>query len=396
VRGWPEVEDAVGRLQTTLSVTYRAPLLVKQGDGYVRKDVALASTALGNSVRAGEAAEIGIHRRSRGEVTRLAPPPELLMGRMPAADDEVVVDSLLVYRLSGSYFGEKSKRDGFIIGVGATDFLHQARREVPASAATDAEATGANRAQLVRIGDTIEIVRQLIRQIDVPLPSFGATVKLKVVGIAAQPPLGGRAQCYLTMPTLAKLSSTAGLSQIDMSVKKGVAPDALVAAHRGEMAKGLMLETTEKITSGLDKNIQSSQLGMVLATVMAFMAAAFIITTGLTTSVMERQRELAILRCIGGTKGQLAWMQVIVGALLGLLGAAAGVPLGVLVAWVLALVFRDQVPTGLVVPGYGLVLGVTARSCRGWWARRGRRGGHRRCRRYWPWRRGRRCRGHRG
>src|SRR5262249_58128058 len=97
--------------------------------------------------------------------------------------------------------------------------------------------------------------------------------------------------------------------------------------------------TTERVTSGLEKNIASSQLGMVLATVMAFMSAAFIITTGLTTSVTERQRELAILRCIGGTRAQLARMQVLIGALLGAAGAAACVPARSLVAHILSGIF---------------------------------------------------------
>lgn len=359
VEAWREVKEAVGRLQGTLSVSVRLPAMQKQEDGtYVRKDALFASTALGNSLKPGGDSGRAGQRRTRDSMTELAPPPDLIQGRMPAADDEIVIDSLLAFRLSGLYAAEKEKRDGFILGPGSTAFLERPVLAAPAAVSSAAEAGAINASQRVRIGDTVDVVRQLVRQIDVPLPSFRPATKLKVVGIAAQPPLGGRPQCYLTLGALSRLSGETGLSQIDIAVRPGVNPGDLVAAHRGEMPKGLLLETTEKITSGLDKNIQSSQLGMVLATVMAFMSAAFIITTGLTTSVTERQRELAILRCIGGTRGQLARTQLLVGVILGALGAIVGVPLGIGVGFALAWVFRDQLPTGLVVPGYGVALGA--------------------------------------
>ena len=41
------------------------------------------------------------------------------------------------------------------------------------------------------------------------------------------------------------------------------------------------------------------------------MSAAFIIMTGLTTGIAEQQRGLAIIRCIGGTKAQLAQAQLL-------------------------------------------------------------------------------------
>jgi putative ABC transport system permease protein len=88
------------------------------------------------------------------------------------------------------------------------------------------------------------------------------------------------------------------------------------------------------------------------------MCAAFIITTGLMTAVTERQRELAILRCIGALRGQLARTQLVIGLVIGALGALVGVPLGVGIALLLAWVFRTELPAGPVIPPGALALGV--------------------------------------
>lgn len=355
VRTWSEVSQAAPRLQGTLALSIRKPILERRPDGtFQRREVAFSSTALGNNT--GEIAADG----PRARVGALAPDPDLIAGRLPRADDEIVIDALLAYRLTYEYHSAPSKRDGFI-PVGSR--YRETPEPGPVPERTDSAAAAArlNDAQRVRIGDELTVVRQLIAAVDRPLalPFLSAASKLKVVGIAAQPPLGGRPQAYLTLGGLARLTDAKGLTQIDIALDPDTDPEAAAAAHRPELPRSLLLETTDKITSGLDKNMQSSQLGMILATVMAFLSAAFIITTGLTTAVAERQRELAILRCIGGTRRQLAATQMIVGAAIGLLGAAAGIPLGIAVTYILAAVFRDQLPTGVVISPAGLALGVT-------------------------------------
>ena len=73
---------------------------------------------------------------------------------------------------------------------------------------------------------------------------------------------------------------------------KGTKAEDFVAANGKAFDKSLVLRTTQKITSGLDQSMQSSQIGMALISSLAFLAASFIIMTGMTTGVTERQREL--------------------------------------------------------------------------------------------------------
>ncbi|MBL9032595.1 MAG: ABC transporter permease [Phycisphaerae bacterium] len=357
VRGWEGVTAAAGRLQAPLSIRAKKVGLVEGGRGaggavreWVRREVEVSTTALGNAtVR-------GFGRES------LAPEPRLVMGRMPTADDEVVIDLALVQRLTIEQSMPGKKRDGFLsinaAPVRAAETL--ARVEVPERTGDAAEAGRINAAQFVGVGETVEVLKQVYFGMDAALGLRGLrrATELRVVGLAEAPPLGGRPQAYLTMGALKRLAQEAGLTQIDVAVGPGVRADEVVRAHAGELAKGLILQTTEKVTSGLNKNLAANQLGMVLATVMAFMSAAFIIMTGLTTNVAERQRELAMVRCVGGTRWQLAMTQVWCGVVVGVLGAAAGVPMGLGVAAGLAWWFGDQVPTGLAVSWMGMGLSV--------------------------------------
>lgn len=351
VRSWPEVADAAPRLNAAVALSVTLPVLLKDSDSdrHTRKPTPFTSTALAQGINP-QATAVGAGRS-------LTPPPDLIAGRLPVADDEIVIDGLLAYRLSYEYATSSKQRDGFI----PLPFAYTApdrSQPIPENVESAEAAARINARQGVGIGDELEFVRQTFPVLDlgIRLPTFKAPPKLKVVGVAASPPLGGRAQCYLPLKALATLTEQPGLTQIDILAKPGVKPDDLVTAHISSIPQGLILETSERVTSGLDRNLQSSQLGLVLATVMAFMSAAFIITTGLTTSVNERQRELAILRCIGGTPRQLATMQVIIGGVLGVVGAMIGVPLGVGIAALLATIFRDQLPQGLVIPAYGVAL----------------------------------------
>lgn len=358
VRAWPDVTAAAPRLQATLALSIKRPVLEKQPDGnFSRREVVLSSTALGNNI--GAAGAGGERPRRAGRGMALVPDPDLIAGRLPKADDEIAIDAVLAYRLSEEYHAQPAHRDGFIPGAGAYN-PGPAPAAVPERTASAVEAARINTAQRIRVGDEINVVRQLFPALDTPLslPTLAPPTKLKVVGIVRQSAIGGRSQCYMTLPALAKLSGNKGLTQIDLAVPAGVDPEAVARARRAELPKSLLLETTDKITSGLDRNMQSSQLGMILATVMAFISASFIITTGLTTNVTERQRELAILRCIGGMRRQLAATQLLVGLVIGCLGAVIGVPLGIAVTYILAWVFRDQLPSGVVINGYSLLLGV--------------------------------------
>lgn len=207
--------------------------------------------------------------------------------------------------------------------------------------------TAAARDLEARVGDTLTVVR------------FGEPIKLDVVGIVEQPALGGlaRDEAFVTLDQMWAITGQPNVAQsIDIVLEESADPFAVEAAHKDGLPRGVLLRATARTTSDLAKNVQSSQIGLVIASVLAFLSAAFIILTGLTTNVTERERELAILRCIGGTRLQLAEGQVVVGLIVGTLGAVLGSPFGVLGAWIMVAVFHKHLPEGFAMSWLGIVL----------------------------------------
>ncbi len=359
VRDWPEIERAEGKLEASFGLTVNTHALERRADGtFARTPVELRSTVLATSL-----APDGLFA-----------PPTLLAGRLPGADGEVVLDALAAEQLT-VHHGEK-RRDGWRPpGLTLGSYSNApwrsiaARPPLPDQVRNEEEARRLNRGVGVRIGDTLRVRRMLFDRFNIAftVPGLGDRGTLTVVGIAAPPPLGGRPLAYLTLEGLASLADEPGrLTQIDATVRAGVDAAHVSRARRPEVdgaGEGLLLQTTSKITSGVSQNMQSSQLGFILATFMAFLSASFIILTGLTTNVMERQRELAILRCIGAERGQIASAQVMTGVVIGALGALVGVPLGLLIAMVLAAALKERLgvsaevaPSSIALAAVGAVM----------------------------------------
>ncbi|MGQ0628642.1 MAG: ABC transporter permease, partial [Phycisphaerales bacterium] len=193
---------------------------------------------------------------------------------------------------------------------------------------------------------------------------FGDPVELTVVGIVKPPPLGAiveREECFMALAAMPAITGEQGrVTEADIQLRPQQNPESVAAARRGEgsLPPGVILQLTERVTSGLNKNMESNEVGFYLACVLSFMAAAFIITTGMTTSVTERTRELAILRSIGAERRQLAWAQMLVGLLVGSVGAAIGVPGGVGAAYLLVWLFPEQLPGGFAMSQGGVALAM--------------------------------------
>lgn len=193
------------------------------------------------------------------------------------------------------------------------------------------------------------------------VPRFGAPIELRVVGVLAPEALNklARRWAYVTRDQLAAHDPLAvNLTRVDIDLPDTTDVKRFIATHQPGLPRGLILEPTERISAGLTQNIRVFQIGLLIWTVFAFLAASFIILTGLTTSVDERQRELAVVRCIGGTRAQIGAAQLMVGAFVGAAGALVGVPLGLALAALAAEVYRQHLPGGLVVPPVWMVIAV--------------------------------------
>lgn len=265
-------------------------------------------------------------------------PLTLVSGRLPEAPDEIVLDEALVERLS-------SVRSRAIIGsqMGMAIFARGTGEPTKADAGPAlvddaARAIALNASAVPAVGDFVELV------------AFGKDpVRLRIVGIAQQPPLGGSTRALMTIEGLRTHAGLQGLSQIDLRLREGQDPEAYVTALAARLPEGATAASSERITSGLERNQRANQLGFTLGTMMAFIAAGFIIMTGMSTAITERMRELAILRCIGARPRQLALSQLLTGGFIGGLGALLGVPVGVACAVFMLHRFEEQLQAPPIV-----------------------------------------------
>lgn len=339
VSAWEGVERALPRLQRTLSLVIKLPTLAPvsadepQGP-HEATEIRYATNVFVNGIDP----ELEFDGR----------PVELIDGRYPQRPDEIVIDMRVAQRLSWA-FAQQAKR-----GVRVDLFSDPGaylKRDYPTLGAgvdTAEEAQRLNRGVGVRIGSVLTAPRL-----------FGRARTLTVVGIAEPAPIGGKPIAFTTIETLDALSRQSGrLTDIELDLADDVDPEAFVAEHEDELLPAVLLQTTGRITSGVEQNMQASQLGFVLISVIALISAAFIITTGLTTGVAEQQRTLAVLRAIGARRSQLALAQLLVGVIVAGLGVLGGLPAGIGLAYVLSRVFDNQMSEGLVVPPVSLSLTV--------------------------------------
>jgi putative ABC transport system permease protein len=330
---WPEVSLAAGRLDSSSTWRLVRPFWLPDDDstvagaGFHREVLGLLATAVSHGIDA------DLEPRIRQTT--------LVQGRLPAAPYEVALDQPLFEKLSE--LPERAKGKPSTLGVLNIDRL-EGRDAGPTTARTQSEADTLDTQHALKLGDEIELIRLLRKP-----------TKLKVVGVTAEVPFGGRWRAFMTLGTLQEITGEKDkLSQVDLITKPNLDPESVAQAHRAELPPRVLLQTTERVTSGLEKNVRSNDLGFIVATVMSFLAASFIIMTGLSTSVTERQRELAILRCIGASRRQLAIAQLIAGALIGAIGAIPGIPLGIAGAAIIIRIAKDAVPNGLFISPVGL------------------------------------------
>ena len=202
-----------------------------------------------------------------------------------------------------------------------------------------AESLGVDVGDTVRAGDGEDVIR---------LTVVGIEAK-KSIEILDKP--GGRT----TIADLRRASGREGtLHEVLVTVREGSDPRDVADALGGALPESLMARTSERVTSGISEMQNANKVTLLLTSILAYIASGFIVLTGMTTSVLERQRELAILRCLGASRGQLGLAQLVVGGVLGGMGALAGIPLGVLLGWIVTVLFPDRLPAGLVVSVSGL------------------------------------------
>lgn len=215
--------------------------------------------------------------------------------------------------------------------------------------------------RMVRSGSEVVFDQRVRRKLDAKVGDVLAATRaearaeLTVVGVLERPKLRVL-QRRLAVAPLGRVQELAGgaglLDRIDVRLRAGADAEAVAAARPAALPAGVVFRTSAAARAGVNRHLRWSKLLLYVLTVLASLSSGFLILTTLTTAVTQRTREMAILRCIGASRAQLAAAQVAGGSLVAVGGAAAGTPLGILVAYALYCRFQEFLPGGFHVnPG---------------------------------------------
>ncbi|MGE0706915.1 MAG: ABC transporter permease [Planctomycetota bacterium] len=167
---------------------------------------------------------------------------------------------------------------------------------------------------------------------------------------------------YLSFPALTKvLGAERGPNLCDLALRPGADPDAFRARWSERLGANMLLTAADlQQALGQSANARAARAQAWAATGVSLLASLFIIFSTLSMGVTERMRQLALLRALGLTRGQVARLVVLDALALAVLGWLGGL----LAGWALLAAARAGRPEllghGALGPWAVLLSGVCA------------------------------------
>ena len=191
-----------------------------------------------------------------------------------------------------------------------------------------------------------------------------APLYLRVVGIlAGDGPWGGASgrAVVTTVPLAQSVFGADGLTRIDLGLAPGTDPAAFTAALDARLrAEPYVVSSRDDMADAMRASTGDFVATTALISAVALFAGAFLIFNTLSMTVVERVRELGLLRAAGATRRQAAGYILVQATVIGTLGGLVGLALGAALATGIA-VWLGSVGT-VPLPGPVLTLGNVAGS----------------------------------
>lgn len=187
---------------------------------------------------------------------------------------------------------------------------------------------------------------------DLVVYGAGAPLHATVVGILAGdgPAVGGPGRTVvLPIGTAARLNATddgpagstaaipSGITRVDVVLAAGADVETVVASiGKALVMEPYVLSAPADIGASMRASTADLRATMALMAAIALFAAAFMILNTLAMTVVERIRELALLRAAGAGRGQVVRVVMTQAIVLGFAGSVLGLALGAVLAEVVA------------------------------------------------------------
>ncbi|WP_090691944.1 FtsX-like permease family protein [Paraburkholderia phenazinium] len=118
------------------------------------------------------------------------------------------------------------------------------------------------------------------------------------------------------------------LSRVDLELERGVDRERFKRDLQAQLGNQLVVSETRDVESRTDRLSRAYRINMNVLALVALFTGAFLVFSTQALSVVRRRSQLAMLRVLGFTRGQLLRQILMEGALLGVLGSLAGLALG--------------------------------------------------------------------
>jgi putative ABC transport system permease protein len=166
------------------------------------------------------------------------------------------------------------------------------------------------------------------------------------------------------------------LDRIDLALQPGVAVDAMQEALQARLGPGVRVERPTFRNAAVEKMLRSFQVNLTALSMIALFVGMFVIYNTLSSAVVERRRDIAILRAVGAGRGAIAGVFLVEGVLIGAMGTLLGIPLGVLLSrltlqivsqslvslYLVVAIERLMITPGIVMAALGIGLGASLAS----------------------------------
>jgi putative ABC transport system permease protein len=119
------------------------------------------------------------------------------------------------------------------------------------------------------------------------------------------------------------------IDRIDLAVQRGADAQAIGQRVQATLGKSFHVERPDRKNERVAKMLVGLRTGLMMGSVIALLVGVFLIHNTMSISVVQRKREIGILRALGITRREVTRLITLEGFLLGLVGSGLGVLIGI-------------------------------------------------------------------
>ena len=223
------------------------------------------------------------------------------------------------------------------VNEGTIDGLNERHRnyEDPNGPARDGIVLGIEVARLlgVFIGDEVTVVLPMGRILPTgPVPKLK---KMQVIGIISTDFYDYDAGfAYISLPVAQRFFGMGEeISGVEVRLKDVYQTAPISAALKQQFASPFTVQDWTEMNKSLFSAINLEKLAMFLILTLIVLVAAFNIISMLVMMVIEKQGDIATLKCLGATSRSIMQIFMLEGLIIGVFGTVIGAALGVAVSW---------------------------------------------------------------